>query len=555
MKLIYRNTALLLLSLLLLGACNQAPCRRVASVFDEVESYINERPDSALAVLQGVDSTSLTTRALRARYSLLRTMALDKCYKDITVPGLLDPAVAWYECHGTADERMKALYYQGRIAQDNKDLNSSVIYYALAEEYVDDITDKHALGLLYLAEASVYNAVYNTDKEQEYTEKALVVFRDTNDPIYESSLGNLALVYHTRKDWEKADSLYREAIDHSDSYPHALSVFLSNYARMKLLRPDKDPEGTIELLNRKRGLSGGVLTPKEAGAYAYALALTGNNAASSKLKTQLQSLTGKARYDALPWLMRMSSLEGDAESANQYSSEMHSGEEAIVSEILSDSVTQALQDYYAQTAQQERERRFRQGLWALGSILFLLMLTLVLLNQSRFQKLRLTEKNKEKEELSAKLALYGTTVEETLDFSFDALNKLSDAFYHPNTAQQETFREIMAKYVSDVASRTRLGDAIEQNINIIHDDVITKLRTEVPALKEKDIKLFSLYLFGFSYKAISEFFPEFTSVNSVYSRVSRLRKTIAESGSAHTEFFLSFLERRPANGDAEDQRN
>ena len=120
----------------------------VSATLDNVESYINDRPDSALTVLEGVDSVALTTRALRARYSLLRTMALDKCYKDITVPGLLDPAVAWYGGNGAASEKMKTLYYQGRISQDSGDRNSAVVYYARAEELVGKTQDAHAVGLM-----------------------------------------------------------------------------------------------------------------------------------------------------------------------------------------------------------------------------------------------------------------------------------------------------------------------------------------------------------------------------------------------------------------------
>ena len=104
MILTVRNKALLLVSVVvLLSACGPVAHRQLTTTFDDVESIINDHPDSALTVLSGVDSAALNTRALRARYSLLYVMALDKCYEDITAPGLLDPAVAWYERHGSAD--------------------------------------------------------------------------------------------------------------------------------------------------------------------------------------------------------------------------------------------------------------------------------------------------------------------------------------------------------------------------------------------------------------------------------------------------------------------
>lgn len=375
---LFKYLALLLVILLLAMACGSTSRRHIAATLDDVESYINEHPDSALVVLEGLDSTALTTRALRARYSLLHVMALDKCYRDITVPGLLDPAAAWYEHHGTPDERMKALYYQGRIAQDWKDRNGAAVFYARAEEYVGSVKDKHALGLLYLAQASIYNAVYNIEQEKQCVEKALEVFRTTNDPIYESSLGDLAMVFHSQKEWALADSLYQRAINNSENYPYALSLYLSNYARMKVQQPKEDPAGTIELLDRKSALSGGGLIPKEAGAYAYALALVGEKSSSEKWKTQLESLTGKDHYDVLYWLMRMARLEGDAELAYHYLAEIRSGEDSIISETLSDSVTRSLQDYYEQAALQERERKYRLGLLAMA-VVFLLFLFVSLL--------------------------------------------------------------------------------------------------------------------------------------------------------------------------------
>lgn len=383
MKLIYRNTALLLLSLLLLGACNQAPCRRVASVFDDVESYINEHPDSALAVLQGVDSTALTTRALRARYSLLRTMAEAKCYNDLTTPGLIDDAVIWYGRHGSADERMKTLYYQGCIAQANKDLNGAAVFFAKAEQLVGEVKDKHAVGLLYEAMASVYNSVFNRDKEYEYVEKAVAVFQQNKDPAYGSALGGLAIVYHSRKDWAKADSLYKIAIAESEAYPHAMTVLLSNYARMKVLQTEKDPEGAIELLNRKRELSG-ALTVKEAGAYAFAAELLGQHSTADALIKRLETMSGSDLVDARPWLSRIALVRGNIEAAYKYQTESHIQESTVLETVLSNTVEQALREDADRRA--EKEHMTSQRIIYLSCLVCLALLSLALMSSLRKRK-------------------------------------------------------------------------------------------------------------------------------------------------------------------------
>lgn len=159
----FRKTLLLLSVAILSTSCRYLP-NRTAAVLDAVESYINERPDSALTVLEGIDSTALTTRALRARYSLLRTMAQAKNYLDLTVPGLIDDAAAWYARHGSADEKMKTLYYLGCIAQAKGERNSAAVYYSQAEDYVGKVKDSHTVGLLYIATASVYNGGYMSNR-------------------------------------------------------------------------------------------------------------------------------------------------------------------------------------------------------------------------------------------------------------------------------------------------------------------------------------------------------------------------------------------------------
>lgn len=363
--------------LVLLLAVSCGPAQRVAVTLDDVESYINDQPDSALVVLAGVDSTALTTRALRARYALLRTMAIDKCYGDITTPGLLAPAVSWYEHHGSADEKMKALYYQGRIAQDCKDLNNAAVFYARAEEYAGIVTDKHALGVLYLAEASIYNSVHNIEKEKEYAEKGLSEFCAINDPMQDIALGQLAISYFTLRDWERADSLFRKGIASSSSNPYAQSIFLSNYARMKVLQPKPEPEEAIDLLERKQIELNQRLSLRDIGAYAYALALSGRHQEATDLLKQLGHYSESSPMAVTIWISRCALANGDYKLAYEALSQARVSEDAEIQRVLSDSVTDAISNYYNQVAKQ-KQWQYRINIAVLLIILLLLSLMLVL---------------------------------------------------------------------------------------------------------------------------------------------------------------------------------
>ena len=72
---------------------------------DSAENVMWTRPDSALAALESIDTLALKTKAQRARYSLLYTMAL--CRNHLTIQDLrvIKPAASYYERHGSNDDR------------------------------------------------------------------------------------------------------------------------------------------------------------------------------------------------------------------------------------------------------------------------------------------------------------------------------------------------------------------------------------------------------------------------------------------------------------------
>lgn len=99
-------------------------CRDYDNIEDILHSagaYIGERPDSALALLDMIPREKLRGRKPEAEFALLYSMALDKNCIDETDDSLINIAVKWYRRHGSADDCLKAYYYQGRIYQNAGD--------------------------------------------------------------------------------------------------------------------------------------------------------------------------------------------------------------------------------------------------------------------------------------------------------------------------------------------------------------------------------------------------------------------------------------------------
>ena len=143
----------------------------------QVESYIEERPDSALVVLQGIDNDELANDEERAKHALLLSMALDKNYIDKTDFEVLQPAIDYYEDNGTATDKLRTYFYQGRIYQNagNDALAMECFVKAIAEgDESDDILTK---ARIYFNRGSIYYSLYEWDSFIETHKTAASYFK------------------------------------------------------------------------------------------------------------------------------------------------------------------------------------------------------------------------------------------------------------------------------------------------------------------------------------------------------------------------------------------
>ena len=155
---IYRVFAAVLAAITIVS-CNGARKSETFMLLEDVESYMEARPDSALAVLEGIDKSELTSKELEAKYALLLSQALDKNYIDLQSDSIIAPAVRYYENHGTPDERLKTFYYRGRISMNANNYEEAMEYFSVAGKYTENAKDKIASGLLHKGEHTPFDAV------------------------------------------------------------------------------------------------------------------------------------------------------------------------------------------------------------------------------------------------------------------------------------------------------------------------------------------------------------------------------------------------------------
>lgn len=127
---------------------------------DRAELLMEEYPDSALSILDSIDVSALRGKRLKARYALLKSMALDKNYIDTTTFDVLQPAIDYYLENGSSDEKFKTYYYQGVIHSNAGNDNLAMISYLNGDEVEGEIRDSLALARMLVAQGSLYFKQY-----------------------------------------------------------------------------------------------------------------------------------------------------------------------------------------------------------------------------------------------------------------------------------------------------------------------------------------------------------------------------------------------------------
>ena len=143
----------------------------------QVESYIEERPDSALVVLQGIDNEELANDEERAKHALLLSMALDKNFVDKTDFEVLQPAIDYYEDNGTATDKLRTYFYQGRIYQNAGNDAAALECFVKAISEGDESDDILTKARIYFNRGSIYYSLYEWDSFIETHKTAASYFK------------------------------------------------------------------------------------------------------------------------------------------------------------------------------------------------------------------------------------------------------------------------------------------------------------------------------------------------------------------------------------------
>lgn len=239
MDFMFRALAAVCAAAVVLLSCSKADLETERTLAD-VASFIEERPDSALTILDTMDSFSLTTSALKARHSLLLAMARDKNYIDDTTDSIIAPAVSWYRRHGSADEKLLMNYYRGRIAMNAGDYETAMRWFADGSRFSEKARNKVWSGRLCNAKFQVYQHLFDSASAIDAALQSADYYAAAGElSRYYDAINNVACVYEQLLDTANALhylGILRDNWDELDESQHSCY-----YAGMLSISSDKKP--------------------------------------------------------------------------------------------------------------------------------------------------------------------------------------------------------------------------------------------------------------------------------------------------------------------------
>lgn len=181
----------------------------------QIETFVEENPDSALSVLQGIEVDDLSGSEEKAKHALLLLMALDKNDVAETDFEILHPAIDYYKNNGTPTEQMLTLFYQGQIHRINSQYAQALACFGEAIKIDENSKDIQTKARIYDAQGGVYRVLTKWDETIKSKLCAAEYFSKLNNTdSYVSSLLDVFYTYTQNGDSISAGRYHNKCNDY-----------------------------------------------------------------------------------------------------------------------------------------------------------------------------------------------------------------------------------------------------------------------------------------------------------------------------------------------------
>ncbi len=550
----------------LLISCSRSSVERELSL---VESLLENRPDSALLVLESIPKESIQTHEARAYYSLLYAKALDKNYIDTTDYSVIRPAIEYY---GEESNRKAIMswYYAGIIQKNGKEYVPAMIAFEQAQRLAENNGEYHYLGLSLRAKAYILNETLDLDQSIDCCNRAISAFDKAGEMRYaDYARLSLALTLKNALRFDESKAVLSDLLSKDSLEGNLKSQVLRGYAASFLYQRPFQGDSAIYYYNESINMSGAApLSALDVGNLAFAYELLGESSFSDELMNEAEEIAKSDGFMGLPHIKHsISRHRGDYEEALinlEASFENHTN---VLSSLTRQSLGYSLGVYYNSLAEKKEKEIERQTRLFVYCLLILISAALIIYHRAHKKRKELERTLSETEQVYwevealrdsnskvsnvASLLLEGTISEmrNLADKYFLYSNKSLDWFKEKKgVATKEELLTTFRKDLESLRADRSFLNTLEIHYNLEKNNLFARLRESVtdydrarakntPLLSSVDYDILLLYFSGFTIKTISYL----TGVNDyvISERIYRYKDKLSFLPSKEYRLFFS----------------
>lgn len=547
------------IALILMMAVMATGCgtRNAREALRQADRQLNEQPDSALRILDTLDSRDSDPET-QAWHALLLAKANEKALKHFRNDSLTSMAADYFRGRGDSLE-IQSLYYNGVIHGYNKDYAAALISLIEAANKARAAGDDFYCGMAYREQADIYRSLLVESKHLEYADSAHQYFERAQKPVHaigeelslaealiglnrtDSALKVLASVrlnpeikeapaykaaYHrAMADARLNRKEYQAAISHLDS------VEMFAY---ELTSAEWSKKSRIFCAMEDYGSAGEAL--EEARMYMFEPADTAElNLSEAMLAAGLHDY--RTAYEAF---------------SRHYGRYVDSHRQLLIHPYPA-----IVGDYYKEQAERRHEElgATRRMMWMAAAIAVLLAALIIAV--MAFYRRRLRDKADQTATLASDIdrlqkiidrhnaevaATHGVTAEKKQPLRhYSIINSLCEiSSCLPETSEGYA---ILGKNVSRLISTLHSDETIsgiESFVNDNFDNIMSRFREQYPGMTERNYRFAMLSFADFSVQSITTIL-ELKSTGAARTMRHRIKKHIEEHPAKDRDLFLSML--------------
>ena len=519
-----RGLALILLFMFAVWSCTSP----VDGELSRAEGLMEEHPDSALVLLEGIGSSSLTTDGSRALYALLLTQARDKNYIDETDDSLISVATEYF---GQDDEPRRAMlssFYHGRILMNGERYPEALCYMTRAYDGAEALGDNFWMGRAAEQMSVIYDAAGYGTESMEYAEKAVNHLSACVKPLHLSwAMLNLARVNTNCGNEDESNALCLMVADSARKYSDYQLFNLTNRLMAKnnfikgrysetasLIETMSDTNGIDDNLRCFLGLSYlrmGYRLKSDS-----VLSLMGEKYSKDNVAVYIEAYSKCGDYKNL------------SDAYRYYCDLVVSEYRKSQGRNFCGALTKIREE---DNLEKESEITSNRRLFvALSCVLLIIILFLLSLNYLKKRKIEsnvliadnlreiLSVKETENREII-------DTVHRIVSDKYEIVDRLCQELYEkPSKIAKEKISEIVESLLKSFTSGENIME-LEGTVRKCYGDVLESLKSDVENIKREDYLLFVYTILGFSSNTVALLLGE-SNIQAVYNRKKRLKQKL-----------------------------